>query len=71
MSLLTGKPMWMHWIFFVILSGLIFGVSYGLIFLLALRWWIAVLAILAVGMIWGTVFYKQATPDKPKVMEQE
>jgi hypothetical protein len=70
MSLLTGKPIWMHWIFFVVLCGIIFGISYGMIFLLALRWWVAVLAILSAGIIWGTIVYKQAAPAEPDVMDQ-
>jgi hypothetical protein len=70
MSFLTGKPIWMHWIFFVVLCGIIFGISYGMIFLLALRWWVAVLAILAAGMIWGTIVFKQAAPGEPEVTNE-
>ncbi|MBI9108891.1 MAG: hypothetical protein JEZ04_19265 [Spirochaetales bacterium] len=70
MSFLEGKPIWMHWIFYVILCGIIFGISYGMIFLLALRWWVTVLAILSAGMIWGTIVFKQASPAEPEVKKE-
>ena len=59
MALLSGKPIWVSWIFFTVLSGLIFGVSYTLIYFIALKWWIAALVIIAVGIIWGTAVHKR------------
>ncbi|PKL23314.1 MAG: hypothetical protein CVV47_15395 [Spirochaetae bacterium HGW-Spirochaetae-3] len=57
MSLLAGKPIWVSWIVFTALSGVCFGVFYTAMYLLALKWWVAALVIIAFGMVWGSLAY--------------
>lgn len=55
LSFLSDKPIWVSWIAYSALSGIIFGVLYAAMSFMALQWWIPVIAIVAVGMIWGSV----------------
>jgi len=69
MSLLANKPIWVFWIVYSALSGALFGVFYAATYLLALQWWVAVIVIIAVGMIWGSVVYSKK--DRGKKAEKE
>jgi len=65
MSFLSEKPIWVFWIVFIVLSGLLFGIFYTVMYLMAFRWWIAAVTIIAIGIIWGSITYKRK-PDKEK-----
>jgi hypothetical protein len=54
-TVLSGKPIWASWIAYTVLSGIVLAVLYALTFLLAFRWWGAAAAVIAIGMLWGTV----------------
>lgn len=69
MSLLSNKPMWVFWIAYSVLSGVFFGVFYAATYLLALKWWVAVVVIIAVGIIWGSFVYTKNKPDKEEGRE--
>jgi len=56
-SFLSGKPMWAYWIAYSVLSAVLFGIFYTVMYLMAWQWWIPVIIIIAVGIIWGTVAY--------------
>lgn len=58
-SLLKDKPMWVFWAVHSVLSGLIFAIFYTVTTLLALQWWVAVIVIIAIGMIWGSIVYSR------------
>ena len=58
-SYLSNKPIWLYWIVYTALIGLLFGLFYIAMFLLLLQWWVPVIVILAVGMIWGTFTFKR------------
>ena len=57
-TVLSGKPLWAFWAVYTVLSGIIFGVSYTLMYFLVLRWWVAAIAVVAIGLIWGTSAHK-------------
>ena len=57
-TVLSGKPMWVSWAAYSVLSGIVLGVTYTMTYLLVLRWWGAVAAVIAIGMIWGTVAHR-------------
>jgi membrane protease YdiL (CAAX protease family) len=57
-TVLSGKPIWVSWAVYTLLSGVFLGVTYALMHLLLLRWWVAVVAVIAIGMIWGTSAHK-------------
>jgi hypothetical protein len=57
MSFLSNKPVWAFWIVYSALSGILFGVFYAAMYFMALRWWIPIIAIIAVGTIWGSIAY--------------
>jgi hypothetical protein len=63
MSFLLQKPIWIFWIVYSVLSGILFGIFYTTIYLVAQRWWIPVVVIIVIGMIWGTVAYTSGTHD--------
>ena len=58
-TMLSGRPMWAFWAVYTVLSGIIFGVSYTLMYFLLLRWWVATVAVVAIGMIWGNSAHKK------------
>ena len=58
-SLLSNKPMWAFWIFYSALCGILFGIFYTAMYLVALQWWIPVIVIIAIGMIWGSFAYNK------------
>ncbi len=66
MSFLSGKPVWAFWIAYSALSGILFGVFYAAMYFMALQWWIPVIAILAVGIIWGSVSYSKSGREAEK-----
>ena len=54
MAFLSDKPMWAFWLVYSALSGILFGVFYTAVYLMAQQWWIPIVVILAVGIIWGS-----------------
>ena len=56
-SYLVDKPIWVFWIIFTALTGVLFGISYIVIYLLSMRWWIMALVIIVFGMAAGTIAY--------------
>jgi hypothetical protein len=42
-SLLGGKPIWVWWIAYLLITGVIFGLLSLAYYLLTFQWWIAVL----------------------------
>jgi hypothetical protein len=63
-SFLAGKPIWVYWIVHTFECGALFGISYLVIYLLALQWWVAVIAVVAAGMGWGSLTYRASKPKK-------
>lgn len=73
-SLLSDRPMWVYWITYTVLTGIVFGIFYAAMYFLALQWWVTALVIIAIGMIWGTVSYtksKQNNEDKKENNKEE
>jgi apolipoprotein N-acyltransferase len=65
MSLLKDKPLWAYWVVYSTLSAVLFGAFYATMFLLASRWWVAIIVIAGIGMIWGSVeFTKKSQIEK-------
>lgn len=56
-AFLKEKPMWVWWIFYVILTGLLFSLFYFVFYLLGIQRVIGVLILIATGIIWGSVKY--------------
>lgn len=69
MSLLSNKPIWVFWIAYSVLAGVFFGIFYTATYFLALRWWVAVLVIIAIGVIWGSIIYSDNKPETEKEKE--
>ncbi len=61
-SFLSGKPIWIWWICYVLLIGVLFGLFYVVVVVLTKQWWASVLIIIVAGMIWGTVMYMNSKP---------
>ena len=68
MGVLSGKPIWAYWIAFTLMIAVVFGISYGVMYLLSFRWWILALVIVVAGMASGTFAYlntlKKTEPQK-------
>jgi len=59
-AFMSGKPIWVYWIVYTVLIGVIFAVAYMVIYTLALRWWVLALVIIVAGMCVGTyIFFKK------------
>ncbi len=54
MSFMSGKPIWAYWIFFTVLIGAVLGISYAMLYLLALNWWFVAIVVIIAGMSTGT-----------------
>ena len=66
-SFLSKKPIWASWIAYSVLSGILFGIFYTAMYLMAQLWWVPVIVIIVTGMIWGTLVY----PKEPKKPEEK
>ena len=62
-SFLSEKPVWAFWIVYCVLTGVMFGIFYTTMYLVAQQWWIPVVVILAIGLTWGTVNYTSGTHE--------
>lgn len=54
---LSDKPIWVWWLSYVALTGLLFGLSNLVLYLLGLQVWIGILVLILFGLIWGSVNY--------------
>ena len=57
LGVLSGKSIWMYWIVFTLMIGIVFGIGYGVMYLISFRWWILALVIVVAGMASGTFAY--------------
>ncbi|HAH61007.1 MAG TPA: hypothetical protein DCL73_02770 [Treponema sp.] len=62
-SFLSQKPIWAFWLVYCVLTAIMFGIFYTMMYLVVLQWWIPVVVIIAIGMIWGTVNYTNSTHE--------
>lgn len=58
-SYLTSKPVWLSWIVYTVFTGILFLAVYSAVSLMALQWWIPIVAIIAAGITWGTLRYRR------------
>jgi hypothetical protein len=66
---LESKPIWVFWLVCIAAAGLLFGAVYAVIYVLMLKWWGAVIGIVASGLLWGSIAYRKSgsrlNPDEP------
>ncbi len=60
---LTGKPIWIWWISYTVLVGLLFGLFYFAWVLLTEKWWALAILIPSAGVVWGTILYFNQKPS--------
>ena len=70
-SFLSGKPVWAFWIVYSVLTGIMFGIFYTAMYLVALQWWIPVVVVLLIGVVWGTVIHTDSTEKSEEEKEQQ
>ncbi|MDF1567950.1 MAG: hypothetical protein P1P77_08020 [Spirochaetaceae bacterium] len=56
-SFMANKKIWAFWALYIVLSGVLFGLLYGILRLAAQRWWIAPIIVIGTGLMWGTAKY--------------
>jgi len=61
-GLLTGKPIWIWWIAYTVLVGLLFGLFYFAMTLLTEKWWAVAVIVPGAGIVWGTILYFNQKP---------
>lgn len=54
---LSGKPIWVWWISYTLLVGILFGLFYLVWTLLTEKWWVISILIPVVGISWSTILY--------------
>ena len=54
---LQGKPIWIWWISYTVLVGILFGLFYFIWTLLTQTWWIITIIIIVIGIAWSTITY--------------
>lgn len=57
-AFLSDKPLWAYLVVYVLLAGAIFGFIFAVMYFLVLRWWGAVITVIAIGGIWGSSAYR-------------
>ena len=68
---LEGKPIWFFWIFFTVGIGILFGIFYGVMYLLALSWWVNVLVVIVAGMAVGSFSYLKGVKPESEAKSEE
>jgi uncharacterized membrane protein len=58
-AFLAEKPVWVWWIFYVVATGVLFGVFSLAFYLLTIQWWVAVLILFVAGIVWGSIKHMQ------------
>ncbi len=58
-SFLSDKPIWVWWLSYIVLTGVLFGIFYLALYLLTINWWVGVLILLIVGIVWGSIKHFQ------------
>ncbi|HKL87267.1 MAG TPA: hypothetical protein VJ861_13135 [Treponemataceae bacterium] len=61
---LSGKPIWIFWLFFTCMIGIVFAIVYAVITFLSLKWWFLLLVIVIAGMASGTFAYLNEIQEK-------
>ena len=69
-SFLSHKPLWVFWIAYTLLSGILFGIFYTAMYLMAQLWWVPVIVVIAIGLTWGTLAYPKEF-RKPEEIKPE
>ncbi|MDA3900241.1 MAG: hypothetical protein PF637_06950 [Spirochaetes bacterium] len=65
-SLLSDKPIWAFWLTYIVLSGILFGIFYTTMYFMVWKWWMLAMEILTIGLIWGTLKYKEGNNVEAK-----
>lgn len=68
---LSGKPIWIWWISYTALSGLLFGIFYLVWNILTDKWWGITLIILIIGIVLGTISFYNQKPQPADIPERE
>ncbi|MBN1409337.1 MAG: hypothetical protein JW969_00735 [Spirochaetales bacterium] len=58
-AFLLDKPVWIWWLFYVAVTGALFGIFSLAFYLLGIQWWVGISILVATGIIWGSVKYYQ------------
>jgi hypothetical protein len=58
-AFLSDKPIWVWWVFHVVVTGALFGIFSLVLYLLGIQWWAGIFILIATGMIWGSIKYFQ------------
>lgn len=58
-AFLSNKPVWVWWVFYLAVTGVLFGIFSLAFYLLTVRWWVGVLILIATGTIWGSIKYSR------------
>ncbi len=68
LNFLENRKLWVWLLVYLGLTGIIFGLSSLILYLLGIVPWIGVLALIATGLIWGFIqFSIHRNTDKPEV----
>jgi len=54
-SVLADKPIWVWWLSYIVLTGVLFGIFYLVLYLLTINWWVGILILLITGIVWGSI----------------
>jgi Flp pilus assembly protein TadB len=66
-TLLVDRPIWVFWLVYSGVTAVLFGIFYAITALVASRWWITLLVIVAIGLVWGSMtFSRSKTHRKQK-----
>jgi hypothetical protein len=54
-SFLADKPIWVWWLSYIVLTGVLFGIFYLVLYLLTINLWVGTLILLITGIVWGSI----------------
>lgn len=56
-TFLSGKPIWIWWASYILLTGVLFAIFYLAFYILSVQWWVLLLLSVIIGAIWGTIAF--------------
>ncbi len=63
-AFMSEKPLWTFLLIYTALAGIGFGLMLLVIFLLTLKWWVAAIAVVSMGLTWGTLTHRKMSKEQ-------
>lgn len=66
---LAGRPMWVYWVAYTSISGLVLASTYALSLAFTIRWWVSIGLAIFAGILWGTSVHRNKKSPRERSSE--